>query len=327
MSSLLKSGLKRVVQASLLLATLSSTVAFAQGGHPARCSGAIDEACATKNPIKQSIRMDKVRELYNGLIFPANVGVLADPTSVEHIFQQGVVKGRISPAGTFGDFEGVLEYFYGLVSSPLSRSDGIKIRSIVASGDKVAIEVDIHFCNAPLDNPALVAMCDPDVPTNDGLGVNSTFRETGFFTFNADDRIISFDLALLNLGLVADSLTPEQRTQRIINACTALTTAHYDLINQQPVFQGTCTSNFDEVSDFPVGLPVTDGQAMTNCITYMSSLPFGSYNHAETNSFTCRELHTLITGLRPDVHCPHTSVSGGGVCVDTPLSSYFAEEF
>ena len=174
MSLLFKSAIKHFAKTSLLLTALASTAAVAQGGHPARCSGAVDEACATKNPIKQSIRMDRVRELYDGLIFPANVGVLADPSSVEHIFQQGVVQGRISPAGTFGDFEGVLEYFYGLVSSPLSRADGIKVRSIVASGDKVAIEVDIHFCNAPLDNPALIAMCDPDIPTDDGLGVNST---------------------------------------------------------------------------------------------------------------------------------------------------------
>jgi hypothetical protein len=60
-----------------------------------------------------------------------------------------------------------------------------------------------------------------------------------------------------------------------------------------------------------------------NCMTFMHSIPFGSYTRANSNTFTCRSLHALLTPLRPDVHCAHVGFTGGGKCVDFPYESYY----
>jgi hypothetical protein len=130
----------------------------------------------------------------------------------------------------------------------------------------------------------------------------------------------------LNLGLTTDPKTQADREERIVQTCAVLTTEHFVLITQQPLFAGTCTSFWDDPSDFPETFPFT-GEPLQDCIAYMSSIPYGTFDRAESNTFTCRSLHTLITPLRPDVHCPRASTTGGMVCVDKPLADYFDQEF
>jgi hypothetical protein len=59
----------------------------------------------------------------------------------------------------------------------------------------------------------------------------------------------------------------------------------------------------------------------------MSSIPYGSWDRANSNTVTCRQLHTLLTAIDPDMHCPHASAGGGGACIDFPYGSYYDQSF
>lgn len=302
----------------LLLASSQYTFAGDPGhGLYGGCSRNPATACSTSNQLKQDKRQATVIGLYKDLIYPGPKAVLADISNASHIFEQAVVKGRVTPAGHYDDFEGAVEYFYGLALTPQSRVDDIKVRSIVASGDKVAVEIDLHFCSAPYTG------CDPNIPTSAN---SNTLRQTGFYTFNANDKVISFDLTILNLGKSSDPKTPEERAARIIGVCTVLTTAHVNVITEQVVFGGTCTSEFDGPEDFAPGFPLVPGDPMANCVTFMNSIPYGTWDQPSSNTFTCRSLHSLLTPLR-SMHCMHVNFDGGGKCVDSAYGDFFKTEF
>src|SRR5262249_27229683 len=74
---------------------------------------------------------------------------------------------------------------------------------------------------------------------------------------------------------------------------------------------------------FNPGLPLP---AFSNCVAFMHSIPYGSWNRANSNTVVCRQLHSLLTPLRPQVHCPHTSPTGGMTCVDFPYSSFYTTD-
>ena len=291
----------------------SSSKSFFSG----ECSRKVNVPCSTSSQSKLKKRKAVIKSLYEELIYPAPKAVLADPNNANDIFEHSVIRGRVTPAGEYDDFEGAVEYFYGLALTPQSRVDGIKIRSIVASDAQVAIEVDLHFCQAPYTG------CDPNIPHE---GNNRTIRQTGFYTFNAYNKVISFDLAILNLGKYSDVYTEEEKTANIIGVCTVLTTAHFNVVTEQVALGGTCRSDFDGAEDFAPGLPVVDGDAMTNCVTFMKSIPYGTWDQAASNTFTCRALHSLLTPLRP-IHCAHTNYTGGGKCIEHPYADFFENEY
>jgi hypothetical protein len=66
----------------------------------------------------------------------------------------------------------------------------------------------------------------------------------------------------------------------------------------------------------------TEGSALNNCIAFMKSIPYGTWDQPASNTFTCRSLHSLLTPFR-DVHCMHVSVDGGGKCVDHAYGFFF----
>jgi hypothetical protein len=284
---------------------------------PGECSRNPAAPCSTSSQSKQKMRKAVIKSLYDELIYPAPKAVLADPGNANDIFEASVIRGRVTPAGEYDDFEGAVEYFYGLALTPQSRVDGIKVRSIVASDTQVAIEVDLHFCQAPYTG------CDTNIPHE---GNNRTIRQIGFYTFNGYNKVISFDLTILNLGKYADVYTEEEKTGNIIGVCTVLTRAHFNVVTEQVALGGTCTSDFDGAEDFAPGFPVVDGDAMTNCVAFMKSIPYGTWDQAASNTFTCRSLHSLLTPLRP-IHCAHTNYTGGGKCVDKPYGDFFQSEY
>lgn len=273
---------------------------------------------ATNNPAEMKLREKRVRAIYENLIYPTSVAILTGQKSVTDIFQEGYVKGRVTPVGQFLDFNAVVEYFYALAVTPGSIVDGVKFRSLFAGDDKVAVQVDIHFCRAP------DGVCDPDVPNSE---TSQTLTQVGFFQFNRYHRVISIDLNILNLGAASDPPNdPAVHAGAIQQLCTALTIAHIDPTTGGVVNAGTCPTYFDTAEDFPADFPVT-ANAFQNCVAFMSSIPYGSWNRANSNSVTCRQLHTLLTATDPDKHCPHASPGGGGSCIEFPYSSYYDQAF
>jgi len=234
---------------------------------------------------RERARARKVKRLYNNLIFPIPILILAGRVSVENIFAPDV-RGRVTPVGQLHDPEAVNEYFFGLASTPLSRVTRVEFPSLVASDDKVAVEVDIHFKGS-------------------GATPDFTLRQTGFFTFNEEDRVVSFDLTILNLGAAVNPKSEAEREANIQSVCGALTVG----VANQPA---TCPGEYADLAD---------------CVAFMRSIPYGSWDRANSNTAVCRQLHTLMTPYRPEVHCPHAGKTGGGMCVDFPYESFFETEF
>lgn len=273
---------------------------------------------STKNKRAMKIREKRVRKIYENLIYPTPISILKGETTMTDVFEEKVVRGRVNPVGDFPEFASVLEYFYALAITPGSIIQDVKFKSLFAGDDKVAVEVDIFFCRAPYEG------CDPNVPVSANA---HTLTQVGFFQFNRFNRVISLDLNILNLGRASDLPDiPEVHAEAIAQICTALTIAHISPLTGAVVYSGTCTSSFDSADDFAPEFPVSD-VPFQNCVAFMHSIPFGTWDRGHSNSVVCRQLHSLLTPVDPDMHCPHTSPSGGGKCVDVGYEDYYAEDF
>src|SRR5262245_5192777 len=235
-------------------------------------------------------RADRIEELYEDLIAPTPTLILTGQKSITHIFSPAV-RGRVTPVGQFHDAEAVNEYFFGLAATPTTHAVDVEIQSLTVSGDKVAIEVDIRFLRAD--------------------STTFTLRQTGFFTFDQTDRVTSFDLSILNLGAAVNARTNEEREASIQGLCAALT----GVIQNQPAL---CSGEYAGANA---------KQQFASCVQFMHSIPYGTWDRANSNTVVCRQLHTLLTPYRPDVHCPHAGPTGGHACVDFTYESFFDDEF
>lgn len=248
----------------------------------------------TEHNTPENIRLRKVQEVYNSLVAPTAAQVMAGQHSVAHLFDLSSVRGRVTPVGVFHDPQGVVEYFYGLAATPTSIVDQVTFKTLVADQRKVALRVDIHFS-----------------PTPGAPGTPYTLTQTGFFTFNEQNLISSVDLSILNLGAIADPKgTPEQiaaqQDANIRGLCGLLTTG------VPGVLPPTCPNEY---------------QSFNACVDFMKSKPYGSWNRANSDTVTCRQLHALLTPFRPDVHCSHAGPTGGHACIDFPYESFYDEDF
>ncbi len=303
---------------SLGLVLFASNTLKAEGKVEASCSDDVTVACRTEDPEILKFRKNQIKLLYEGLVFPGPIEVMKNPKIANHLFQEGYVRGRVTPLGTFNNFDGVVEYFYALAANPQTAVFDIKIHSVLADEDQASVNVDLAFCKRNE-----VATCGATLTPHEKK--KETLTETGFFVFNKENRIIYFDLMVPNLSASKDLSGKVERAAAIAGVCAFLTVGHIDPITGDKVQGGTCTKYFDDKDDFGgLGAFVAvKGAAFLNCVGFMSSIPYGSYARANSNSFTCRQTHALLTPLRPDYHCPHTAFDGGGKCVDFPYESYY----
>jgi len=192
--------------AAAVLAVIAVTPALghdrkhvARPGHPSGHND--DHKPGHDNAHDNKVRAAKIEQLYQ-LLLKAPL-VIAGQESVDHIFDASV-EGRVTPVGKFHDREGVNEYFFGLAATPTSQVVAVDIKSLAASGNKVVVEVDITFA------PPLAQR-------------SQTLRQTGFFTFNRKNRVVSFDLAILNLGAAVNPTSEAERQANMQAVCALLT--------------------------------------------------------------------------------------------------------
>jgi len=218
------------------------------------------------------------------------------------------VSSRISPAGTFAGFQGVVEYFYGFVANPLSSIFvlSVDVREIAAQGDIVAAKANLF-----IENPYYA----------DTAGYPPQFFNLSlfcFFTFDQNDLILSIDVSVPNLGDLLDmpSTTPgyaQIQAATIQQTCAIMTTS---LV----VPNGTCYSQGTWTG-------TTEAARLADCIAFQSSIVWGTHDRINANNFVCRNLHTQLTPYSPAVHCPHAGPTGGDACIDFTYASFFAVDF
>ncbi len=298
----------------LSVGNLSSLAAM--GPEESSCSDEPKLACSTNDPSVLEYRKSRITKLYQDLVFPGPLEILKDFDQAGEIFEKSSIKGRVTPVGKFSDFEGVVEYFYALAANPETKVYKVDVKTLLAEGDKVFVTTYLSFCPRQQDD------CTNQ---SESETFRNTLMETGIFTFNKSNKVIEFDLQIPNLGAAYDITSKLEKAKRIAGVCAFLTIGHLNPITLEQVAGGTCTSYFDSRDDFGKGFLYVPGAPFINCVKFMSSLPYGSFDRANSNTFTCRSVHMLLTPLRPDIHCKHVSYDGGGKCVDMPYESYFTE--
>ena len=129
---------------------------------------------------------------------PAPNGRCRRPESAQAIslFAPGVM-GRISPLGVANNLTEVRNYFFGVVGDTGISQPSAIFRALVPRDDCVWVEVDITF----------------QIPS----GPVST-RQVGFFRFNANNQIVSFDLTMPNYGAANLALGVDPQNPFVVEA-------------------------------------------------------------------------------------------------------------
>jgi len=245
----------------------------------------------------------KVTRLYELTIFPNPIGVMTGAINLNDIFHPDS-QARITPLGVYTGQVGVQEYFYGLPSSPVTNIVSIDVPWIICEGLEVSILVNFLF-SSPGGIPATLF----------------NLTEHGLFTFNEGELVVNTEGTIVNLGTIIDPhdtvignvTVPAELIleQTIVSVCQVMTTGVF--VNGQQVSQPTCVGPNQNYDNF------------TDCYTFMKSIPQGSWYRANSNTFSCRQLHSLLTPYRPDVHCVHAGKTGGDKCIDFTYNSYYTQ--
>lgn len=247
-----------------------------------------------KKKLDRNFRRDEanketIRRLWDSLIgdTPLQIVITGE---VPDVFAQDV-RGRVSPVGVYEDLAGTIEYVYGLggaaVIPMMNEVSEVNFIYLLADENTVSARVDLTYSDSTF----------PEAPPRD---YNLTML--GFFRFNDEGTVQSYDISALNLGRTLDHPEP-LREQFIQTQCGAI--------------QIFCTGS-NQVYN-----------STEECIGFMSSIPFGTYDQARSNSVVCRSIHLGLAYFRPDVHCPHVSPGGGEKCIELPADNalYYEYEF
>jgi hypothetical protein len=242
----------------------------------------------------------KVDQVYQYVVYPRNLGILTNQLTLTNLFSNDTV-ARISPVGQFNDFEGVIEYFYGLAVLPQNSVYKVVNRYSVCEDNKVMVRYDLWFNQS--GNPA------SRVPF-----VNVT--HFGRFNFDENGLINQTDVVFPNLGAGVDTiddgtLIPLELAPGVV---VQLTKPNYSIYGTCGILVQTCTGDNLQYNSFE------------DCVGFMLSIDYGTFDRAFSDTFVCRSVHALLTLLRPQIHCPHAGPTGGGICVTTPYEIFYTDD-
>lgn len=126
-------------------------------------------------------------------------------------------------------------------------------------------------------------------------------------TFNKQKQIDQYDATFRYLQWNFDYLLGVGQELLHLNS-----TAAVQQIVQQKLAASICTT----AQTYCVG----DNQqynSTADCFDFLANTtPFGQAYQMGMDTLLCRMVHQNMVPFRPDVHCPHIGVSGGGYCTN-----------
>jgi hypothetical protein len=279
-----------------------------------------------------------------GIVRP--LSILNNPSLVFNILDPTKVKSRLSPAGEFNGLDGVIEYFYGFVASPSLNVTFVRYISESATGNTVGMKVDLW-----LKTDAQAAFASGGHPP-----VLWNLTLFTFFTFGDDDRIISIDVSVPNLGHLLDipetTLVPLGPGGTLIPARAVVAGGTCNLLTKPDprnggAAWGTCGNHSTRVwqvapytaASFATGGINTQDAQFNRCVAFIlgqsqtqpapfnKTIPWGSKDRNNADNSACRQVHSTLTIWNPTTHCPHTGPSGGGACIFFPYESYYNQDY
>lgn len=242
----------------------------------------------------------------HSIIWPASRDAVLSGKTPAELSQNAT--GRVIPVGTFDGAFGAMEYFFAL-AGPLDPNNPSP------ESDRVT---DVNFryltCDSQTGQTAFSAL----VTFSKGNGDLSLVADlTGLFTFTKANKICSYDLAIRRLdqartfAALAEAGVPENAPAAVLPIIAQATRAGLlESICQVAIFK--CGNLYANVED---------------CKFQLKDKPTGTWDQADQDTLTCRVIHSLLVTVRPEVHCKHISVGGGGKCVFHPYNNLITQSF
>lgn len=259
--------------------------------------GAVENQLAVE---RNAILRAQTRRVYESLVWPLPYLIVTnlqqgDTSLMDDIFAVDA-HGRIDPVGTFSDFQGVVEYFYGSVWLPFSRVGAVYFHDVTAEGDFASVRVDVLIQNVD--------------PASGTILSETNLTESGTFYFNKEGLIKGAEMVIHRMAKSSEGKFPEG--EAFIQLVCGLILA--------PPAQGGagCTAEHD-----PEGY-YTD---FADCAAHMASIDFGTLGDVPMNSVVCRYYHATLAIANPFLHCSHSGKTGGGKCIDHTYEEYFNVQY
>lgn len=266
--------------------------------------------------------MGKIQKLYETIVYPNPIAVIHNETLVSDIFDINNSKARISPLGAFPGFQGVVEYFYGLAALPTTQVVSVDVKKLSCNATTGLVQSYVNLLFNTFDTNV------PQFPTYN-------LTQTGSFTFNLTTELVnSVDAVIWRLGQ-AEDISNKIDPYTGINSRYLTTEAICQLtvygIPELGVMNGTCLGPYD-IWNNTMGLSRFDYCMLMLTDQILNpfnnkTIPFGSFNRADSNTVSCRTIHNILTIFRPEVHCPHVSPSGGDACKYFSYESFYQENY
>jgi hypothetical protein len=238
-----------------------------------------------KEQNRNRILKEKVAGIYTSIVWPSSTTIAAkvaagNLTGGVFDFFNHNVEGRIDPLGEIHGQDGVVEYFVGQVWTGQTIVYDAYFNKLFTSGNKVFMDVHIMFRMYPYF---------PDV----SVSFDYNLTQTGTFTFGDDDKIILLDLVIRNVDWA-------------VEAWTSQSLANLQRICYTIVHVAKCDATHD-----------ADGYYadMQECMSFIGMKKWGTWDRIRDDSALCRQYHSVLAILRPDLHCSHTGKTGGGKCI------------
>lgn len=240
-----------------------------------------------------------VKAMFAGSVFPQNLEILEGGLLPEIFVPE--VKGRAQPLGTFSGFSNTLEYFYAL-----TLGDYLEEAALGGTPKFVVVGTDFRYIACDIDQSLGVfsGSLHFGIPGVDSVGTvpdSNRLHFTGGARFNKDGKVCSYELNLNRLGMFAAASNNETKDESIQKICLAI--------------QFSCTGDNLQYDDY------------SDCVNFMNSIDYGSFDNGDLNSVNCRRLHAILALSRPDAHCSHTGKEGGGKCIERDYTNVTAGDY
>ena len=185
-----------------------------------------------------------------------------------------------------------MEYFYGSIFTPYANARNVYIQKLHASGNVAFVRVILTTNTYNYLDPTQILS-------------STNLTQTAIFTFDSDYRVTSVEAGVHNLGWALEKVESDQQQQIAI----------------------VCNSILNIAKCGPSNDPLGYYTDMTDCVSFMNSIKFGTFDKARDNSVVCRQYHATLAIGRPNVHCSHAGKTGGMKCTVHNYDEYYLKNY
>ncbi|KJX94040.1 hypothetical protein TI39_contig4223g00007 [Zymoseptoria brevis] len=250
--------------------------------------------------------LQTIQKIYNLTVYPNNVPIQKNGSSAvpPGLFNPNAT-GRVSPVGNFSGFADSIEYFFALAPSP-QNFNGLAFH---------AADVVEFTSGCPEVASSVVYLrthkVDPKTGEVDKSQKTSTLAQVAFWRFDENGAVMYYHAWIPQLQLWIEAATGIDFKNVVIQKAVSTVLC--------PQIQDRCKGKDQQYTN------------VATCAAFLNLKPFGSFDEVWGDNVVCRQIHLLLTGVRPDVHCPHVGPKGGSKsagfkCVDVNYSQDYFDD-